>query len=181
MEKFCLKTIYSHLGDEESRVLFEARLCYSLTGDMQRAMCAITETNTVYKKLLETKREFFKFGAGDDAHAMVKNYPKAFWKAFIENDKSKVGKPNILPIISFEEFIANSKNAAVLISSGLYGNEMKRQLLNNGFPEEYILDVRCHFSNHYFDLSQFKPCKNEFFIDAGGFKGETTRYFFFFF
>jgi len=176
MEPFCLKTIYSHLGDEESRFLFEKRLCYSLTGDMQRAIHGINETNAAYKKLLETKREIFKFGAGDMANAVIESYPKVSWKAFIENDKSKVGKPGILPIISFEEFIANSENAAVFISSKLYSNEMKRQLLNNGFPEEFIIiDVSV---NQYFNLSQFKPCKNEFFIDAGACDGNTTKDFF---
>jgi FkbM family methyltransferase len=176
MKPFCLKEIYSRLGDEKSRFLFEKRLCYSLTGDMQRALYAVDEANATYKKLRETNKEIFKFGAGAKAYDEIKKYPKIPWKAFIENDKSKVGKSDILPVISFEEFIANSKNAVVFISSHLHGDEMKQQLLNNGFSEEFIIDSRVR--NEYFDLPQFKPCKNEFFIDAGGFDGKTTKDFF---
>jgi FkbM family methyltransferase len=176
MKPFCLKEIYSRLGDEESRILFEKRLCYSLTGDLQRMICAIFEESFVYKKLLQSKRDAFKFGAGAMAYDEIKKYPKISWKAFIENDKSKVGKSDILPIISFEDFIANSENAVVLITSSLHGDEMKRQLLNNGFPEEFIIDFPVH--KQYFDLPQFKPCKNEFFIDAGGHNGKTTEIFF---
>jgi hypothetical protein len=36
VEKFCLKAVYSRLGDEESRFLFKERLHYSLVGDLLR-------------------------------------------------------------------------------------------------------------------------------------------------
>jgi len=171
MEKFCLGKIYSRLGDEESRSLFEKRLCYSLTGDIQKMIDAILSESVIYKKLL--KKNVFKFGAGSNAAATLKLFPKISWKGFIENDKSKVGKPSILPIISFEEFMANSGNAAVFISSPFYASEMKLQLINSGFPEEFIVSI-----NQYFDLPQFKPGKKEFFIDAGGCDGDSTKGFF---
>jgi FkbM family methyltransferase len=178
MEKFCLETIYSHIGDEESRSIFEKRLCYSLTGDKQRMIWNINKENTVYKKILQFSKtkEVFLFGAGLGSHSAVESNPKIPWRAFIDNDNSKVGKADILPIISFEEFIANSKNAVVFISSSLYGNEMKRQLIDNSFPIEFIIDAKS--DSQYFDLSQFKPYENELFIDAGGYDGSTTKYFF---
>ena len=174
MEKFCLGNIYSRLGDEESRFLFEKRLCYSLTGDMPRMVCATNEK--IIKKLLEIRKDFFIFGAGCNGHSVVRDIPEISWHAFIDNDESKVGKPDILPIISFQEFISNSENAAVFIASTIYSNEMKQQLINNGFPEDSIITQI--FGIQYFDLPYFKPQKNEFFIDAGGYDGVTTKSFF---
>ena len=174
MEKFCLKDIYSRLGDDESRFLFEKRLCYSLTGDRHRMVHAINEK--IIKKPLEIKKYFYIFGAGAWGHDVVRDIPEIPWHAFIDNDKSKAGKPDILPIISFREFIANSENSLVFICNPLYGGEMKRQLINNGFPEDSIIFV--DFSAQYFDLPYFKPQENEFFIDAGGYDGVTTKSFF---
>jgi FkbM family methyltransferase len=180
MEPFCLKEIYSRLGDEESRFLFEKRLCYSLTGDMQRMICAINKECIAYKKLSEINKDVFIFGAGAFGHIAFMSDPKISWKAFIDNDKSKVGKSDILPIISFEEFIANSKNAVVFIPSRQrFRHEMKQQLISDGFPEEFIIDLNSNqYSAQYFNLPYFIPQKNEFFIDAGCFNGYTTTCFF---
>jgi len=177
MEKFCLKNIYSRLGDEESRFWFETRLCYSLTGDMHRMVHMINKQfwgNSI-EKSLGIKKDFFIFGAGLCGHSVVNNIPEISWRAFIDNDKSKAGKTDVLPVISFQEFITNSKNAVVFIASSLYGDEMKQQLINNGFPEDSIIQ---NLGTQYFDLPYFKPQENEFFIDVGGYDGFTTKSFF---
>ncbi|MCL2101282.1 MAG: FkbM family methyltransferase, partial [Fibromonadales bacterium] len=174
MQKFSLEPIYSRLGDDESRFLFEKRLCYSLTGDMQGMVRAMNNENSVYKKLKETEKTLFLFGAGARSHRTINVTPEIPWQAFIDNDKSKLGKSDTLPIISFEEFIKNSENAMVFISSYAYGFEMKQQLISNDFPENYIVS----YPNQYFDLPYLKPQKNEFFIDAGGYDGFSTRDFF---
>jgi FkbM family methyltransferase len=177
MEKFCLKNIYSHLEDDESKFWFEKRLQYSLTGDMQRMLNSIKKMKKrepFYKKIFEAK-EIFLFGSGICGHIAVNTLPEVRWKAFIDNDKNKIGKQDILPIISFQEFIQNSQNALVFISSLYHQAEMKQQLINNGFPENSIIEG---FNRQYFDLSHFKPQKNEFFIDAGAWDGYTTKDFF---
>jgi FkbM family methyltransferase len=171
MEKYSLERIYSHLGDEESRFWFEKRLCYSLTGDMQRLVCAIKNKMEIRK----TGKDFFLFGAGPGVYGLVNAYPEISWRAIIDNDELKVGKPNILPVISFKEFMKNSKNAVVFIKSPLYGNEMRQQLISNSFPENSIIQF---YGVQYFDLPYFKPLENEFYIDAGGFDGSSTKCFF---
>lgn len=180
MEKFCLKNIYSRLGDEESRFLFEKRLNWSLTGDMQRMIYSINrdmnQKKVYYEKLIKTPKEIFLFGAGISSHLVVKAFPEIHWSAFIDNDDSKVDKSDILPIISFQKFIANSDNAMVFIASSIYSAEMKQQLVSNGFPEDSIIQSFTHGT--YFDLPYFKPQNNEFFIDAGGYDGSTTKNFF---
>ncbi|MCL2206517.1 MAG: FkbM family methyltransferase [Fibromonadales bacterium] len=177
MEKFCLESIYSRLGDEESRFLFENRLCYSLTSDVQKMVKTINSKNAIYKKLLETERKIYVFGAGTFGHKLVKSCPEISWQAFIDNDKSKIGKPDVIPIISFEDFIKNSKNALVLIANIYHEHEIKQQLINNGISEEFILIERTGLEQ-YFDLPYFKSQKNEFFVDAGGLNGYTTKCFF---
>jgi len=92
------------------------------------------------KKILETDKKIFLFGSGITSHNTLNSFPKnAKWSAFIENDNSKIGKPDVLPIISFQEFIENSKDTLVLITSTLYGDEMRRQLIDNGFSEDSIV------------------------------------------
>jgi len=172
MEKFCLKNIYSHLGDERSRFLFEKRLCYSLTNDLSRMVYTIN--NRLINPLHDIKENLFIFGAGACGHSIVNASPEIHWRAFIDNDVTKIGKQDILPIISFQEFIETSKNAVVLISSSLYCDEMKQQLIDNGFSGDFIT----FWGTQYFDRAYFKPQKNEFFIDAGGFDGLSTKCFF---
>jgi len=171
MKNFCLENIYSHLGDEESRFLFEKRLCYSLTNDYQRMLHTFSKQ---VNSLHNIKENLFIFGAGRNGHNIINAFPEVRWHAFIDNDSTKVGKQDVLPIISFQEFIENSKNAIVIISSPLYGREMKQQLIDKGFSEDFIIFL----GTQYFDLEYFKPQKNEFFIDAGGFDGSSTKCFF---
>jgi len=177
VENFCLKNIWSRLGDEESHFWFETRLCYSLTGDMGRMIHTIKKEmiGDSIEKFLKIEKDFFIFGAGYVGHSVVSNTPEISWRAFIDNDESKAGKTDVLPIISFQEFIANSKNAVVFIASTVYGDEMKRQLRNNGFPEDSIIQ---NIGVQYFDLPYFKPQENEFFVDAGGYDGKTAESFF---
>jgi len=186
MKNFCLEKIYSRLGDEESRFLFEKRLCYSLTNDWQRMVrdinkqinaSVIHDINEQICALKKIKGDFFIFGAGVWGHSIVNAFPEASWRAFIDNDSAKVGKKNILPVISFHEFIKNSKNAVVFISTPLHGDEMKQQLINSGFSEDFIVPPFI-LGIQYFDIPYFKPQKNEFFIDGGGFNGDNTKDFF---
>ena len=164
VENFCLEKICSHLGDEESRFLFEKRLCYMRTINEQ--ICT----------LQKIKENFFIFGAGVWGHSIVNAFPEVCWRAFIDNDSTKVGKQDVLPIISFQEFIENSKNAVVIISSLVHNVNIKQQLINSGFPEDFIIQFT--WCTQYFDIEYFKPQKNEFFIDAGGYNGGSTKDFF---
>jgi len=164
VKNFSSEKIYSHLGDEESRFLFEKRLGYMRT------------LNEQIRTLQKIKENFFIFGAGVWGHSIVDAFPEIQFHAFIDNDSTKIGKQDVLPIMSFQEFIENSKNALVIISSITRGDEIKQQLINSGFSEDFIIQLI--WSTQYFDIEYFKPQKNEFFIDAGGFDGGSTKDFF---
>ena len=152
------------MGDEESRFLFEKRLGYMRT------------LNEQIRTLQKIKENFFIFGAGVWGHSIVDAFPEIQFHAFIDNDSTKIGKQDVLPIMSFQEFIENSKNALVIISSITRGDEIKQQLINSGFSEDFIIQLI--WSTQYFDIEYFKPQKNEFFIDAGGYNGGSTIDFF---
>jgi len=94
----------------------------------------------IQKTMLETDKKIYLFGAGKTSRDIMNALPNVCWAAFIENDASKIGMRYILPIISFNEFIKQSENTMVCITSPLYGDEMKRQLINNGFQEDSIID-----------------------------------------
>jgi len=178
MKNSKFSSIYSHLGDEESRYLYEVCLRYRFNNELK--LHNIHKKSTAHKKLQEIKKDFFMFGAGYAGHLYVNVFSEISWRAFIDNDNSKVGKPDVLPIISFQEFIKNSENAVVFIPNVPYLDEMKQQLISNGFSEDSII---CYFTytfwyTEYFDLPHFKPQKKEFFIDAGGYNGYTTQCFF---
>lgn len=171
--------IYSHLGDEESRYLFEVCLRYRLNYELK--LYNIHRKSSVYKKLQGNKKRFFMFGAGYTGHLYVNVFSEISWNAFIDNDNFKVGKQDILPIISFQEFIENSENAIVFIPNTQYWTEMKQQLISNGFSEDSIIcyyGSPAFFGTQYFDLPYFKPQRKEFFIDAGGYDGYSTQCFF---
>jgi FkbM family methyltransferase len=170
--------IYSRLGDEESRYLFDTCLRYRFNHELK--LYNITRKSAAYKKLQEIKKDFFMFGAGYSGHLYVNVFSEIPWRAFIDNDNSKIGKLDILPIISFQEFIKNSENANVFIPNTPSWTEMKQQLISNGFPEDSIIHYygSSHFFIQYFDLPYFKPKDKEFFIDAGGYDGYSTQNFF---
>ncbi|GBU23478.1 glycosyl transferase [Fibrobacteria bacterium R8-3-H12] len=92
------------------------------------------------KIMLETDKKIYLFGAGKASRDIINALPKVCWSAFIENNTSKVGTHDVLPIISFNEFIKQSDNAIICIASPLYGDEMKRQLIDSGFQEDFIID-----------------------------------------
>jgi len=92
------------------------------------------------KTMLETDKKIYLFGAGKTSRDIINALPNVCWSAFIENDTSKIGMRDILPIISFNEFIKKSENTIVCITSPLYGDEMKQQLISNGFQEGSIID-----------------------------------------
>ena len=107
----------------------------------QRKMHKVDNNIIIKRKYITLKknRRIFLFGSGKASHNAANLFPQINWQAFVESDCSKVGKHDILPIISFSEFIENSKNALIVISSFLYAYDMRKQLIDSGFSQKSIL------------------------------------------
>lgn len=101
---------------------------------------------------------------------------------FLDNDRSKSGSYiEDVKVLSFLEFASNeelNKNTVVILDNGRL-SEFFAELCSLGYPQDRIYRtpdnvVRTAFGEIYFDL--FKTYgKDEVFIDAGSYNGETTR------
>lgn len=86
--------------------------------------------------------------------------------------QKKWGGGNNFDVISPDEAI-KLKDAVIALGNYQYRTEMRQQLLQNGYPEDRILDhVTQKNGWQYFDY--FEPRESEIFVDAGCYNGHTT-------
>ncbi len=189
----CIKKIYSHIQDEESRRIYMARLNYSLTSDygFLKQMVDMTVRNTALWKnfisyLCERSqyRSMVIFGAGIWGNILYNETCKSVsWKYAV--DSRPQGKAiDRLDIVDFQNFVESYDNEYVVISSYKNYDSMKEQLEKNNIPSENIIDagsVIYEITERaiYFDLDEIIPSiEGETFIDAGCFDGLNTKQFF---
>lgn len=182
--------IKAQLMDEESVRLFDARVEYAITGNLERAEEVFFDTSKqwncgeldTFLQKFSKKKDIVLFGAGKVGRK-TKHYLEAsgyFPICFCDNGNFS-NKVDDIPVVSVDQFIEKYKNAIIIICSLLYGKEMYHQLLEKGYPAENILfpggnRIQIHCGKQYFDL--FHPKSEEVFIDAGGFEGSTVVDFF---
>jgi len=80
--------IYSRLGDEESRYLYEVCLRYRFNNELK--LYNIHRKSIAHKKLKKIKKKLFMFGAGYYGHLYVNAFSEIPWRAFIDNDNFKI-------------------------------------------------------------------------------------------
>lgn len=79
--------------------------------------------------------------------------------------------------VSFDDVVKNYKDYLIVIGTCTYGEEVYRQLVRGGIDEKNILQPKSELfsefrGNQYFDV--FLPKKEEIFLDAGSFDGQTA-------
>lgn len=181
--------IKKRLMDEESLNLFDVRVEYAITRDLEKL------ENTFFDKTKQwrctelenfchelPKKEIVLFGAGKIGKR-TKQYLNAcgFFPVCFCDNYIKEDEVDGISVISVDELVRNKRNAIVIICSFVYRNEMYRQLMEREYPKENILlpkgnRIQIHCDTQYFDL--FQPKTDEVFIDAGTFNGETIADFF---
>ena len=186
------RVIYERMGDEESKMIYMARLAYSLTGEwkfIENMVDKTARSRPLWKEFLDVlKRKYADkdlviFGAGIWGNILYKETSEIVsWKFVVDSDplNKKVGD---LKIVSFERFVDEYAGEEVVLSSYKNRGEMARQLKKSGIPDKNILDAgqviyQLTEGAIYFDLPT--PClkgRREIFVDAGGFDGITTRQF----
>ena len=89
-----------------------------------------------------------------------------------------------IPVISFEQFKKQYEDAIVVIATRLYYSPIYEQLLENGIPEENIINAGKMIDEmsirQYFDLPELKEDmkpNGEVFVDGGSFDGRTATLF----
>lgn len=181
-----IKTIYNHLGDKESKYIFEKRLIFSLIEDYSliKDIVNTTKEGNAFLKALyaPASGEKLIFGIGWWGKNIVKTYPDISFEGFVDNNIKKrecLG----LPVFSFEQYLESYKKSTIIISSRLYYKEIFKQLIENGIKEENIInfgqleDALTKYA--YFNLPALEKTRTnrEFFIDAGAFDGMTSKAF----
>lgn len=176
-----IREIYGLLGDDLSREVYENRLLYSLTGDMKfvrNVVCTIPEGKEIYKRL-KTGKNIGIFGAGDVGRHLVHVYTDIPFECFIDNKRAGTMYEG-LPVLSLKEYRARFSDGTIVISTKLYYREIIKQLLDEGIPEENIINIGMEYEklNHlqYFDLPQLEEKKafKEIFVDCGSYDGSTA-------
>lgn len=185
-----VERIRERMQDEESRVIFDARLGYMCNGDRYRY------------EYFDQIDQFPKEWRSAELKELMKNGEKPIviygynqlgieQKRVIELCKYKVScwcdelyQGQVLeniPVISLKELINSYNDAIVVISSKFADEGMRNDLKQVGFPEENIYSPKygvivAMTGNQYFDI--FRSCEKEVFIDAGAYDGKTIREFF---
>ncbi len=175
--------IYKALGDEESKYIFEQRLLYSLTGNIEHAHNVIktTEEGEKFAEILANEKEIYIFGAGIWGKEVAQVW-KGMWKGFLDNDVTKCGDTiEGIKIYTPQQILNEKFEGKVLISSRLYYKEIMEQLLQLGIKEQniinfgYILDKMS--VEQYFPKTILPHDKDEVFVDVGSLDAMTATHF----
>ncbi len=177
--------IYGCLQDEESKALFEARIGYLLDQDQESYMDIVFGLYQDWypSKELENKVSLLNpsgiiiFGCGCGGRRIQKML--SFWGIevafFCDNHRygETVGGKDVL---SIDRVIKEYKDYLVIIGSYEYADDMYHELVEKGFATANILLSENRLlmwarGNQYFDV--FPPHKDEIFVDAGSFDGQT--------
>lgn len=166
-----LDRIYEALADESSRRIYKHRLLYSLFGEEEAITDLIHEVSPASRGFKTSKICFY--GAGEGAGWLLKTYGD---RVPFVMDTYKTGSIQQRPIITLEEFLQmpDCRDYLIVITVAKEAAQREIQMQMEAHGLHYLL---AYFGVQYFDLPQLQM-KNEYFVDAGAFNGDTSSYFF---
>lgn len=86
-------------------------------------------------------REYYLFGAGNNAWGVIAYFGKENIIAIIDNESKRVdGFMRDIPIISFEGYLQSHREATVIITAAVY-EDIEKQLLDNDITDYYIVPM----------------------------------------
>ncbi|MCI8900952.1 MAG: FkbM family methyltransferase [Lachnospiraceae bacterium] len=175
------------LQDEQSEILFDARLNYSISRDKWQFYKAVDLfEKTWHCHALETFMNqsdgsgIVIWGCGHDGREAKRVLDVCGYHldCFCDSNSSLAGtQADGIQVISVDEMLEKCKGYSVIIGSSKYREEMQNVLSEHGFPSRNVL---CAGYGHlqaytgkkqYFDV--LKPEKDEVFVDAGAYDGGT--------
>ncbi|WP_177223928.1 FkbM family methyltransferase [Butyrivibrio sp. INlla21] len=185
------KDIYDRLSDEKSKEIFEKRLIYSLTGEesylqvlgnqYEKDVLESSEWRTFYGLLKSCGEKVALYSAGYWGRELIRHTKEIAWKYVV--DKNPGGKEfQGISLISTDEFIEIAGDYKVVISSRVYYEEIRDELIQKGIPSENIIDGAILFDmsegKQYFDLQELPHNTNgEVFADVGCYDGLSAYFF----
>lgn len=186
-----ISRIYEKLGDEKSKRTFEARLKLIINRDYDEFLEWFYSENKElycpeidqYEKESGVPCGYILFGAGREGKKAC-DILKACNKkiiAWCDNNKNLWGTTlEGIPVISPAMLINDYREQTVIITPRNGILEICQQLLMMEFPRDKIFIPKNGFllgfcGRQYFDM--FEAEKEEIFVDAGCWNGETTKQF----
>lgn len=174
------------MADEESKVLFDAKIDYLITKDEEQFVNVAesfgrdwhcSELNEVLKKV--DVKGIIIFGSGHDGKRDKKILENCgyFPMFFCDSNKEKIGKMiDGIKVISVNELIERYRDYLVVLGSARYMDEMYEVLLTRKFPKENIFypkyrSIFAECGKQYFDV--FSAQDREIFVDAGCFDASS--------
>lgn len=172
--------IYVRLQDEVSRTIFTQRVLYSMTKNPEfiKDIVKTTPEGKWFCDFMTKNDNFFLFGGGYYGRAIVKDWKKSF-KGIVDNNNNLWGKTVCGIPVEPPDILKNvPKDVNVLITTRLYFQEIKSQLLDIGVSEAQIINIgeiqNKMTERMYFDLPQLSHDNEEAFVDVGAFDGTNT-------
>lgn len=190
-----IKQLYDELQDEESKVIFEKRLQYSLTakkkylGEMVRYLVGKYRQTDPFHKLLEWLKKrgdsaVVVFGAGFAGFEIVEalRYYGIEADCICDNNADLWGKKIYRKqIVQPKKLLELYRDASIIIASNLYSEEIYGQLIGMGIEDATIFQSACEWwignKRQYFDKDIMQIGKEEVFVDGGAYRGEDSRQF----
>ena len=181
------KRIYGNLSDDESRRLYQALAIYNLTEDKIMFKSIADDKIKLYVNEIvcnarkeHSRQKWIMWGAGFWGKMLLSTLHDIEWTAVADNNKS--GMLNDIPIWSAADVKAKSPDAFIVISSTKYGEEIKEDLLSQGYNERNILvigEILCNIEKdlvkkQYFDLACMPHDNDEVFVDVGAYDAESS-------
>ena len=179
-----IQNIYSHLCDEESRLIFEKRFMYGVTGDRKfllEMLDEIPQKRALLERAYKALGKLIIWGAGNQFEQLREICPDLQFECVVDSseEKQKSGIDGI-KVIAPEEIGAYS-DYQILICTHIFHKEIYETLLGIGISEEriinwgkYIADV---LDEMYFVKDIMIPCEEEVFVDCGSYDCSTSQRF----
>lgn len=177
------KMIYDSLIDDESKMIFENRIMYSMTKDPAYIINIVKMLNEgrALCEILDNFDGCYVWGAGAWGRELVKIYQDKI-KGIIDNNEKK-WETNIYGtvVMSPKKALGDINDEKILISSRLYYKEIYNEIIDYGVSSEQIINVGKVLDKmaerQYFDIPDLQYNENDVFLDVGSLDGMTaSRY-----
>ena len=184
------KSVYSHLNDEISRKIFDARMMYAKTGDLgyitglESKYRNLNSDMQVYVEKIQKGTHCLIYGAGVAGHYLAGRFKNfgVIIDAFIDPDESKgpVDEQTGIKVITEKDLAENKalydgKTLVISYPVKPVADEIRKRLIDDiGISENNITGGIFDWRNNqgqYFDY--FEARENEVFVDCGCFDGAT--------
>lgn len=175
--------IYNCLQDEESKKIFMYKLNWAITGDIDPLIqyAIQKDYNEFHKKIkyLAEENEVIIYGAGVNCLRVMQICKDIRINYICDRDAEKQAEGvHGIVVISPEELLKNHKNAAIIISTTKYQNEVLEQLgsvFSRDKIELFFPYEQERAKQQYFDNDIMKFSENEVFVDCGCYDFGTSK------